>query len=834
MSLEPLSSEPVNHPLRAPAAPLLLAAGIGIAFDRWQDPPVAVWWGLLIAGGLAPALGPRDGFRATLGLLIGWGAVFGGWHHAWWSDPPVDHIYHRSTLPGELVTAVGRVSEPSWIRQRPGDTPQTIWLLDCIGVLDDREQLVASPGRLRVQCDDVALPIRPGVFLAGDQLTLVGRLVRPATAGNPGCFDYCNWLRSQGVEALLRVESHTSITRVPTAVSVADQFTNWRFRLRQAAVQELQTSTDATTAAVAEALLLGTRSQLPEDIRQAFIASGMLHVLAISGVNVAVIWWGLIRLFRALGVSLRTSGIWVIAGLLGYAWLTDANPPIVRAVAFAIVLQLAELSGRRVSALQGMSLAALVVLARNPTDLFNPGAWLSFLSVSVLATANRWTVAWLTDRDPVAEGDGAPASDRHWWMETRRWFWQANAATGGVWLASAPLVASQFHLVSFAGIVLNLLLGPGLMLLMWLGYAWLFSLAVAPIVSQPLLWIFASLLKGLLFATTWAGQWSWGHAYFTGPPGWWLAGFYACLALVLLRPEWCSWRTTGRALLIWVDLGLAAGLLPQRPPGMVCDVLSVGHGLAIVLQSPDGRTLVYDAGSLAGGEIAAEAVSQTLWQAGQSRLDALIVSHADVDHCNGVPLLAERLQPGTLLTHPTFAASDKPMVQVVQASWKLAGGASDVLGAGDQLRWDSHIDIDVLQPSHTTRYERENANSLIVLVSYAGRRLLLTGDLEREGLAEFLQRQRRPVDFVIAPHHGSRLANPPEFGAWTHPGWVAISASELGATDKLRECYPPDTVLLNTAAAGRIRCVVDPAGTLQIQTFRELAGSDLRPSRFSP
>jgi len=821
VSLEPLPGEPVAHPLRAPAAPLLLAAGMGIAWDRSQDPPAAVWWGVLIAGTLVPLLFRRDVSRATVGLLLSWGAVFGLWHHAWWSDPPADHIFHRSTPNGELVTAVGHVTEPSWIRQRPGETPQTIWTFDCAGVLDEGQQLVASAGRLRVQCADVDLATQPGVFQAGDQLTLVGRLVRPAPAGNPGGFDYRNWLRTQGVEALLRVQTRASIEQAPAAASLSDQFTNWRFRLRLAAVRELQTSTDATTAAVAEALLLGTRSQLPEDVRQAFIASGMLHVLAISGVNVAVIWWGLIRLFRTLGVSLRTSGCWVIAGLLVYGWLTDANPPIVRAVTFAVVLQLAELSGRRVSALQGMSLAALVVLARNPTDLFNPGAWLSFLSVAVLAAANRRTLVWLAGREPADDSDDTPADRAIWWEASRRWFWQANAATGGVWLASAPLVANQFHLVSFAGIVLNLLLGPGLMLLLWLGYAWLVSLAVSPLLSQPLLWMFASLLQGLLLATSWAGQWAWGHAYFIGPPGWWVAGFYAGLGLVLLRPEWCAWRMTGRLLLVWLNLGLAAGLLPQRPPGLVCDVLSVGHGLAIVVQGPDGRTLVYDAGSLAGGHIAAEAVAQTLWQSGQSRLDALIVSHADVDHCNGVPILAERLQPGMLLTHPSFVSSDKPVVNEVQSAWRSAGGISELLGGGDELDWDSSVAIEVWQPDHATRYERENANSLIVLVTYAGRRLLLTGDLEREGLAEFLQRPRSPVDVVIAPHHGSRLANPPEFGAWTHPGWVAISTAEFGATEQLRDCYPPDTVLLNTATVGRIRCLIDPVGTLQFQTFRE-------------
>ncbi|OYW23369.1 MAG: hypothetical protein B7Z55_03590, partial [Planctomycetales bacterium 12-60-4] len=253
---------------------------------------------------------------------------------------------------------------------------------------------------------------------------------------------------------------------------------------------------------------------------------------------------------------------------------------------------------------------------------------------------------------------------------------------------------------------------------------------------------------------------------------------------------------------------------------VVCDVLSVGHGLAIVIQGPSGHTLVYDAGSLVGGEIAAEAVSQTLWQSGQSRIDALIVSHADIDHCNGVPILAGRLQPGALLTHASFAESDKPISASVLRSWFAAGGTAAHLGAGDRLEWDTGTTVEVWQPAHATRYGRENANSLIVSLVYAGRRLLFTGDLEREGLADLLRRRRCPIDYLVAPHHGSRLANTAEFGAWTHPGWAAVSSGNIAATETIRQRYPPDTVLLNTVTSGRIRCVINPDGEIRLHTFR--------------
>lgn len=818
--------EPDDAPLRlrAPAASWLVAGVLGIAADRWQGPPLSVWWCLLVCGIVVGVWSASAGSRSTLGLLVAWCAIFGAWHHAWWADPPSNHIYHWATAEGRLLTVRARVTEPSWIRERDQREPQLLLTVEATSLVLDDGTHIAAPGRLRVECSDPTLTQSSRHWAAGELLDITGRLIQPATASNPGGFDYRNWLRTQRIEAVLRVKQTSLLVSRGQQATVVDELTNWRYRLRDRAIQRLRTSTDSTTAAVAEALLLGTRSQMPTDVRQAFVHSGMLHLLAISGINVGVIWIGLLRLFRTLGLRYQTSSLGVMGCLLAYAWLTAANPPIVRAVTFAVVFQLAAFSGRRISALQGLSLAALVVLARNPTDLFNTGAWLSFLSVSVLAAAHRWC------HGPVRRWQALwPQTDEQsrWTGWSFRglatlgeWLLRTAAATCAVWLASVPLVAAKFHLVSWAGVLLNLIVAPMFCLLLCLGYGWLLLVFVAPGLSDLLLIPLTWLLHALLWLTKTGRSWSLGSAYVAGPPDWWLLGFYAGILCTLLAPQWWTPRRRWSGLAIWVNLGLLWCLVPLRPAGVVCDVVSVGHGLAIVVQGPAGRTLVYDAGSLAGGEIAAEAIAQNLWQSGQQTLDVLIVSHADADHCNGVPDLIERVRPGVLLAHPTFRSHEKPTVVAVRDAWQRRGGSAAAIAAGDRIAWDPAVDVSVWLPHPETQYARDNANSLVILVQYAGRSLLVTGDLEREGLNDLLQRPRMPVDILVAPHHGSPAANPPALGDWTHPGWVVISSADPSLNARLRDHFPDDCVLLNTATTGRVRFVISPDGELKVETFR--------------
>lgn len=797
---------------RAPAAALAGAAVIGIALDRSLDVPL-LWWLVMVVSAVAAMWGASSR-HVAISLFVAWTAVFGSWHHVRWFTRPADNVAHLVEEDSRPIALEGRIIEPSWSVIR-GDKTETMTLLECQSLPQPGGAAQPLSGYVRVTIDG---PIT--TLLAGTQVVINGRLIPPRTASNPGDFEYQDWLRSQGIDAVLRVGTAEGIQTVAFHPRWRDRMRNLRHELRQNTRNALARSTFSTTPAVAEALLLGTRTQLPGDLRLAFMESGTLHILAISGVNVGVIWIGLVRVARGLGFSYRWTALVVFAGLGGYVWLTDANPPIVRAATFAALVQFAELIGRRISPLQGLALTVTILLAANPADLFNPGAQLSFLSVAALAHVVPHLLDVPLRRIVTPDMTTGERWRQRVWGPLGSWIWQANLTTAAVWFVTLPLVLWRFHLCSPMGFVLNVLMGPYVWLMLWTGYLWLTVLAIAPGLSPAFLFLFELLLQGMVQATRWTAAFDSGHGYVAGPAGWWVFGFYACLLWGMCRGRQ-SMRTVVLAVLVWINAGLFFGLTSARPSGLTCDILGVGHGLAVIVETPSGKLLGYDAGSLGNPEQAANAVCQAVWQRKRRRLDALVISHADSDHCNAVSMLTDRLSCGTLLLHETFLRSQTPTAKAVVTEWGEHAGDGRLIASGDRIVVDPAVEIEVLHPAVGFHGERDNANSLVLLISYGGRRILLTGDLERDGLAALLASSRRPVDLLLSPHHGSRTANPPELGAWTNPTWLIASASDRDILDKVQANFPPETQRHSTARSGRVRCRISPDGQINVETYRQ-------------
>jgi len=142
-------------------------------------------------------------------------------------------------------------------------------------------------------------------------------------------------------------------------------------------------------------------------------------------------------------------------------------------------------------------------------------------------------------------------------------------------------------------------------------------------------------------AVNWARDWRGNHFWVSGPADWWLAGFYVALAVGVFGRRFLPplrWRYA--MLAGWIAVGLALPLIGSRDADRLrCTILSVGHGAAVVIELPGGKTLLYDAGRLGSPVAASRAVAGYLWSRGITHIDAAIVSHADADHYNALPAL---------------------------------------------------------------------------------------------------------------------------------------------------------------------------------------------------
>jgi len=258
-------------------------------------------------------------------------------------------------------------------------------------------------------------------------------------------------------------------------------------------------------------------------------------------------------------------------------------------------------------------------------------------------------------------------------------------------------------------------------------------------------------------------------------PTWWLWIFYVGLLLGIVSPF--VWRHGRWALLVgagWLTLGILLQVLPHRPGEFRCTFVSVGHGGCTVIESPNGRVIVYDAGSTAGPDVTRRHVAPFLWSRGIRRIDELILSHGDLDHFNGVPQLADRFAIGRVISTPTFAERGIAGMRKALAALESHGLEVDVVQKG--MRWEEDgVSFEVLHPPIDGPKKNENARSLVLLVKHAGFSMLLTGDLEEEGLTKVLALPRQPVDVLMAPHHGSEKSNTAALARWAKPKLVVSS-----------------------------------------------------------
>ncbi|MFM7138632.1 MAG: ComEC/Rec2 family competence protein, partial [Planctomycetota bacterium] len=722
-----------------------------------------------------------------------------------WSAARFD-LFSRSDLAWELDAS----PRPVAIRGRVVASPQLLGPADGLGraagigpasefvlavtAIRDREPWRPATGRATVIVRGEPIPLP-----AGTAIEVFGRGLRPAAPLNPGEFDRTAQARGDRCLSLVRVAAWDGVVPVgpPSRWSPVVALD----RLRAAGAARLRAGIAPTRAPLAEALILGGRGSLPRDVADDFAATGTIHVLSISGLHLSLLAAGLFGVLRASLVP-RGWSLAVVAILTGlYAALAGGETPVVRATLMVWVACLAAAASRRGSTLNALAAAAIVIVAWRPAEASSGGAQLSFLSTAVLVGVASLLVR-PPETDPIARL--VERSRSPWEKAVRRLgraFLVAFVTGLAVSLATAPLVAARFHVVSPVGLVANVVIAPLVPVAMACGLLCLLTAAV----SAPLSAMFAAgcdaALALLEAAVAVAADVPAGHFWVAGPAWWWVVGWYAILLAtavwgrrdLLRRPA--TWGTLVGG---WCGVGLLAAAIGPAvappPSGLRVVMAAVGHGCGILVRAPTGRTLLYDAGRLGAPSAACRSLSAVLWSEGVSRIDTLVISHADADHFNAVPELLARFACGEILVPEALLAASSPAVAELLATAEARGVPVRTARGGDAFAVDPLCRVRVLhpaagQPRLSTQDGDDNATSLVLSVESAGRRLLLTGDLEGPALAAFVASAPGGCDVLVAPHHGSVTSLPADIARATRPSVVLVSGRGGPAWPEVRASY---------------------------------------------
>ncbi len=779
MIAEPGTDNPSGSLWHAPLVPVALAFTAGILLDRFMAVTLA---GSLFVAVVMLTAWAVNGFGGKPGLSLVYlaftvAALGAAYHHYRRDCHSPDDVGWLAENTPRVIQVRGLLDEEPRQRWHPTDDPlqsprqgqqqrpQTVTTLT-VQQVHERDGWRSASGRVQFIVNGPLTDLH-----AGDEIETAGRLEALRAQQNPGERDEESEQGDDGLRAVLRVQ-YTADAVVRLAPANWASMTAWRANIRGWGVRTLQDAMPSPQGGLAAALLLGDGNALSPPEWEKYARTGVIHVLVVSGQHLAILAGFLWFCLRFTSIRQPSALLFIVLFLWAYALLTGARPSVIRAAATVSVFAAGILARRPALPPNALAAAWLLVLLLNPADVNNLGCLLSFVCVAAL----YWLHEQHSRKAPLDPLEQLLEESRPRWQKVLRGlgrFVLANYALSLLlWLVVTPLALSRLHFLPLTGMVI----GPPVIWLTSVALVTGFLQLLASVLVPPLAPLFAVLTSALLGVCDWlvdlgVGWWQ-RQGYVNDLPPWWLIGFYLLLASVLIAPRLLRHRRVALLTgLTWVTVGLAALLIRFRPDEMRVTFLAVGAGGCTVFETPDGRVLLYDAGSMQGPGVARYRIAPFLWNRGIRRIDEVFLSHADLDHFNGLLDLLDRF-PIAQVTHtPSFAEKTTRAVQHVVAAIEARGVPVRVVKQGDRLKAGS-VTFEVLHPPASGPPGIENVRSLVLLVTHGRHRLLLTGDLQDEGLSALLRQEPERVDVLMAPHHGSRLIKPAALLAWARPGLI--------------------------------------------------------------
>ncbi|MBI4003912.1 MAG: DNA internalization-related competence protein ComEC/Rec2 [Candidatus Omnitrophica bacterium] len=791
--------------MNAPLVPITIAflAGILCGAQGWNATLPLTAGALGSAMALRRTVAPRP---ALLAMLLLWAAL--GWlRMSVWVSHPFTQLERRLSDAPKPVRLHGIVRDDPVEPFAPSDAAfRQTCVLELLHA-DDGAGWEPVTGRLHAMFQFPKVPVA-----YGDEVLIEGQWSRVPMPGNPGQYDWHAALWRQRIFGLFRLGPADGLVvlRSGQGSSVLAAV----FRLRARWERLLQQTFNERDAGLLRSLLLGQRVALDQELKDAFVETGTIHLLVISGFNVGLVAGVLELFFRLLALPWRLRLLLLALALGGYCLLTGVAPPVARATLMAWVVLGALAMDRVISWPNTLAAAALLILAVHPAQLFDPGFQLSFGAVmSLMAFTGRWQ----SRLEPCLQ-----------WLHpgwVRRYITLSLSATGAVWVGLAPVLAWYFHLVSPVSMLANLLLAPLMSALISGGTASLLAASAAePVIrwaSGPLTW----LLQATLQCVSWChalpgGFWFVGH-----PSSFLLMGYYLLLGVSVLRTRlrWSPARILlcwAAALTVWLWSLVARSARESR--WLRVDVLDVGHGDSIVVRTPRGQAFLVDAGTTDAGWFR---VLPFLRSEGLSALDAVVVTHTDADHLGGAIPLLQEIAVGRLLTN---GVQDDTMSARELRRFAASRGIPEVvLVSGMRLSGATGVAIEVLHPPPGLvpgAAPESNDNSLVLKMTKGAVSILLCGDIEEEGLPWLLD-TGRPLSATVlkVPHHGSRLGTAGErFFDAVQPKIAILSVGRLHhlpAVETLQALQRTGARIYSTREDGAIHLRTD-GRRLEVRTFK--------------
>lgn len=599
-----------------------------------------------------------------------------------------------------------------------------------------------------------------------------GELIPLNALRNPGCFDGERWHFLQGLGGRLR---KAKVEVVSEEGRFLDKLAVFNLRLRERILEVASGESGVLLCG----MLLGGSVGLSDEMREVFAANGLAHLLSVSGTHFALLAGFLLLVLRPFPVKVRK--VVVFALLCAYALLCGLKPPIVRALCMSVILLFGGSGAARGNLL---CLTGMVLLCFSPAWLLDVGFKLSFGAVVGLIWLYPKLKGYCCHYLPAILGE-------------------AMAVTLAAQLAVLPFLVAYFHQLPVISVVSNILLVPVLELatiLTMIGLACDFILPFGESIISLAAWLVeqvlvqAKLLASLPFSTVVVGS----------LPLYCAVLYYFAIAIWADIPCLQFVRNRERKLFLGVVGALLFGTVLWKhfaPIPFTAYFLDVGQGDCAVIHTHERKVIVIDTGGLKNYDTGSRVLVPFLRSLGESKVDALLLSHYDYDHAGGVEALARNIQIESIILPSADTSSE------VEAA----------LLRNEKFTFVERASVGRKYESGETVLEIVDVNevSTVASMKYGNHSLLFTGDtnVSRENLLKHLDQ----YDVLKVAHHGSKHSSSWKFLEQVRPK-VAIISVGVGNSyghphaETLQRLASVGSTILRTDELGAIKMTFDDDG----------------------
>jgi competence protein ComEC len=693
-------------------------------------------------------------------------------------------IYYPSSVPREgLISAyndAGRYELQGTVRAAPELKDQITRLEIAAGKIKIASQWQPINGTI------LAFVPRYPEYHYGDLLLITGLLETPPQFQT---FDYQAYLARRGVFSTMLTPSIQVI-----GTHQGFQPTAWIYSLRERLAEVLSSTLPEPQASLAQGLVLGIRTSIPDDLKADLSVTGTAQLLAISGINLTIVAGILIALgVRALG---RRHYLYVWSALLMiwfYALLTGLQPSVIRAAIMASIFLLAELLGRQKNAQVALSVSAAIMVGLNPQILWDISFQLSFLAMIglIFISPLLQTVGQIGVKSVL--GEDSPLS------HISSLITDSLGVTLGAIIAVWPLVAYYFGLVSIVGPFANLIIAPVLPMIILTGTLTSLAGLISAPLSQVIGWTAWVPLSYMLWLTNALANLPMA-AIFAGPINAFLiwAYYFLFTLMVLIKINYRKFlkistyifnRLSSASKLLeafnlipkkfiiipLLALAIPLTVLAANVPDDKLHVsfLDVGEGDAALIQM-DGQNVLIDGGPSPQAVCLGLSSKMPLWQ---KNIDLMILTHPHLDHLSGLVEVLKRYQVKKVLSANLI--SNSPTFLEWQNEINSQHITSQIGAAGQAIRLANGVKIEVLNPqdSHQSSNESDFENmGLVLRLSLNKISFLFTADVDQDLESRLIsQRSNLGSTVLKVAHHGSKTSTSAEFLSVVNPQAAIIS-----------------------------------------------------------